>query len=95
MSTTFSGLGLVSKDLVRLRDRPRVLGLQVWEKDGTLRWKRSQIPEIPDGLTCKWVAQSGSSFYKVPGNFSLSYISRDFDQSMRSRSLWGKLVNGQ
>ena len=37
---------------MRLRDGARVLGLQVWEKDGTLRWKRgSQIPEIPDGLT--------------------------------------------
>ena len=51
MRTTFSGLGLVSKDPVRLRDRARVLGLQVWEKDGTLRWKRgSQIPEILNGL---------------------------------------------
>ena len=46
----FLDYGLVSNDPVRLRDR--VLGLQVWEKNGTLRWKRgSQIPEIPDGLT--------------------------------------------
>ena len=44
--------GLVSKDPVRLRDGVRVLGLQVWEKGGTLRWKRgSQIPEIPNRLT--------------------------------------------
>ena len=43
---------MVSKDPVRLKDRARVLGLQVWEKDGTLQWKRgSQIPQIPDGLT--------------------------------------------
>ena len=48
----FLDYGLVSKDLVRLRNRARVLGLQVWEKDGTLRWKRgSQIPEIPNRLT--------------------------------------------
>ena len=38
---------------MRLRDGARVLGLQVWEKDGTLRWKRgSQISEIPNRLTC-------------------------------------------
>ena len=50
----FLEYGLVSKDLVRLRGGARVLGLQVWEKDGTLWWKRrSQIPEIPDGLT-RW-----------------------------------------
>ena len=37
---------------MRLRDGARVLGLQVWEKDGTLQWKRgSQIPEILDRLT--------------------------------------------
>ena len=48
----FLDYDLVSKDPVRLRDGARVLGLQVWEKDDTLRWKRgSQIPEIPDGLT--------------------------------------------
>ena len=48
----FLDYGLVSKDQVRLRDGARVLGLQVWEKDGTLRWKRgSQIPEIPNRLT--------------------------------------------
>ena len=52
----FLDYGLVSKDLVRLRDRARGFGLQVWEKDSTLRWKRgSQIPEIPDGLTCRRV----------------------------------------
>ena len=33
----FLDYGLVSKDQVRLRDG--VLGLQVSEKDGTLRWK--------------------------------------------------------
>ena len=50
----FLDYGLVSKDPVRLRDGARVLGLQVWEKDGFLQWKRgSQIPEIPDGLT-RW-----------------------------------------
>ena len=46
----FWDYGLVSKDPVQQRDRARVLGLQVWERmalsDG------SQIPEIPDGLTC-------------------------------------------
>ena len=48
----FLDCGLVSKDPVLLRDGASVLVLQVWEKDGTLRWKRgSQIPEIPDGLT--------------------------------------------
>ena len=48
----FLDYGLVSKDPVRLRDGARVLGLQVWEKHGTLRWKQgSQIPEIPVGLT--------------------------------------------
>ena len=48
----FLDYSLVSNDLVRLRDRARVLGLQVWEKDGTLRWKReSQILEIPDRFT--------------------------------------------
>ena len=48
----FLDYGLVSKDLVRLRDGARVLGLQVWEKDGTPRWKQgSQILKIPDGLT--------------------------------------------
>ena len=48
----FLDYGLVPKDPVRLRDGARVIGLQVWEKDGTLRWKqRSQIPEIPDRLT--------------------------------------------
>ena len=35
----FLDYGLVSKDPVRLRDGARILGLQVWEKDGTLRWK--------------------------------------------------------
>ena len=35
----FLDYSLVSKDPVRLRDGARVLGLQVWEKDGTLRWK--------------------------------------------------------
>ena len=35
----FWNYGLVAKDPVRLRDGARVLGLQVWEKDGTLRWK--------------------------------------------------------
>ena len=33
----FLDYGLVSKDPVRLRDGARVLDLQVWEKDGTLR----------------------------------------------------------
>ena len=48
----FLDYGLVFKDPVWLRDGARVLGLQVWEKDGTLRWKRgSQIPEIPNRLT--------------------------------------------
>ena len=48
----FLDYGSVSKDLVQLRDGARVLGLQIWEKDGTLRWKRgSQIPEIPNRLT--------------------------------------------
>ena len=48
----FLDYGLVSKDLVWLRDEARVLGLQVWKKDGTLWWKwGSQILEIPDGLT--------------------------------------------
>ena len=52
----FLDYGLVSSDPVRLRDGVRVLGLQVWEKDGTLRRKRgSQIPEIPDGLTSRRV----------------------------------------
>ena len=47
----FLDYGLVSKDLVWLRDEARVLGLQVWEKDGTLRWKwGSQILEIPNRL---------------------------------------------
>ena len=47
----FLDYGLASKDLVRLRDSARVLGLQVWEKDGTLWWKwGSQIPEIPNRL---------------------------------------------
>ena len=32
----FLDYGLVSKDSVRLRDGARVLGLQVWKKDGTL-----------------------------------------------------------
>ena len=31
----FLDYGLISKDPVRLRDGARVLGLQVWEKDGT------------------------------------------------------------
>ena len=54
MQQHFLDLGLVSKDPVRLRDGTRVLGLKVWEKDDTLKWKRgSQIPEIPDGLT-RW-----------------------------------------
>ena len=35
----FLDYGLVSKDPVRLRDGAKVLGLQVWEKDGTLLWK--------------------------------------------------------
>ena len=35
----FLDYGLVSKDPVLLRDGARVLGLQVWEKDGTLQWK--------------------------------------------------------
>ena len=48
----FLDYGLVSKDPVRLRDGARVLGFQVWEKDGTLRLKRgSQILEIPNRLT--------------------------------------------
>ena len=46
--------GLVSKDPVWLRDG--VLGLQVWEKDCNLWWKRgNQIPEIPDRLTRRLV----------------------------------------
>ena len=36
MQQYFLDSGLVSKDLVRLRDGVRVLGLQVWEKDDTL-----------------------------------------------------------
>ena len=56
MQQHFLDNGLVSKDPVQLRDGARVLGLQVWKKDGTLRWKRgSQIPEIPDGLTHRHV----------------------------------------
>ena len=120
----FLKYGLVSKDPMRLRDGARVLGLQVWKKDGTLQQKRgSQIPGIPDGLTrrcvfslsgetcwslpCMWMAQGSSCIYKVPGNCSkqragmiesktlLSHIGRDFDQSMRSRSRWEKLVYGK
>ena len=82
----FLDYGLVSKDPVRLRDGARVLFLQVWEKDGTLRWKRgSQIPEIPDRLTRRrvfslqetcwslprmWIAQGGSCIHQAPGNCS-------------------------
>ena len=33
----FLDYGLVSNDPVQLREGTRVLGLQVWEKDGTLR----------------------------------------------------------
>ena len=52
----FWDYGLVSKDPVWLRDGARVFGLQIWEKDGTLQWKRgSRIPEILDGLTCRRV----------------------------------------
>ena len=54
---------------MRLRDGARVLGLQVWEKDGTLRWNRvSQIPEIPDRLTCRRVF---SLCRKLVGHFSV------------------------
>ena len=52
----FSDFGLVCKDPVRLKDGARVLGLQVWEERGTLRWKRgNKIPEIPDVLTRRCV----------------------------------------
>ena len=58
---------LVSNDPVRLRDGARVLGLQVWEKDGTLRWKRgSQIPEISNRLTRRRIF---SSCRKLVGHF--------------------------
>ena len=40
----FLDYGLISKNPAQLRDGARILGLQVLEKDGTLRWKRaSQI----------------------------------------------------
>ena len=119
----FLDYGLVSKDLVRLREGARVLGLQVWEKDGILRWKwGSQIPEIPDGLTrqcvfslcrklvchipvCGWLrvavafikrlATAITKGWMIESKMLLSHISRDFDQSTRSRSRWRKLVYGQ
>ena len=39
--------GLVCKDPEWLRDGVKVLGLQVWGEDDSLRWKRgSKVPEI-------------------------------------------------
>ena len=63
----FLDYGLVSKDPVRQRDGVRVLGLQIWEKENTLRWKRkSEIPEIPNGLTRRCVF---SLYGKLVGHF--------------------------
>ena len=54
---------------MQLKDGARLLGLQVWEKDGTLRWKRgSQILEIPDRLTHRHVF---SLCRKIVGHFPI------------------------
>ena len=48
--------GLESKDLERLEDGARVLGLEVWGERGTLRWKRgSVIPDVPEVVTRRTV----------------------------------------
>ena len=44
--------GLICKDLERLEDGARVLGLDVHGKQGSLRWRRGvTLPEVPDALT--------------------------------------------
>ena len=35
----FADYGLVCKDLKQLRDECKVMGLQVWEENDSLRWK--------------------------------------------------------
>ena len=40
--------GLLSKELERLQDGARVLGLQVWGEDNSLYWRRgNKIPDMP------------------------------------------------
>ena len=45
-------LGLLSKELERLQDGARVLGLQVWGENNSLYWRRgSKIPDMPCIIT--------------------------------------------
>ena len=47
MRQRFADYGLVCKDHEQLRNRAKVMGLQVWEENDSLRWKRgSKAPEI-------------------------------------------------
>ena len=44
--------GLLSKELERLQDGARVLGLQVWGEDNSLYWRRgNKIPDMPRVVT--------------------------------------------
>ena len=44
--------GLLSKELERLQDGVRVLGLQVWGEDNSLYWRRkNKIPDMPRVVT--------------------------------------------
>ena len=56
VKSRLESFGLASQDPTRLRDGAVVLGLKVWGKHNTLRWKQwNSIPELSVTLTLRTV----------------------------------------
>ena len=67
--TQLSQFGLISKDLERLEDCDRVLGLDVREEQRTLQWRHgTEVPEVPDVLFFfTYVAGSWDTYQSADG----------------------------